>query len=570
MPEYHSSHGKYPDGAVCVRCTLHLNSRAMVVEEVPYHNLESILGGFGRSFQTLAERNINNAYSPGNPLIINTGIFTGSNVMTGLRTFFSAYSPLKVSDQELPGAMWLTGSGKFGAKFRWIGLDELVLEDRSSEPVIIVLRRGNNGPLVEIKGADHLLGLGCHEKIMLLAKDYADAHFAVIGPAGEHYESCYFAGVALSTENQLKSGEDKCRWAGRGGMGSVMGYKNVIAIVAQAKDQATQVKPEIRDINKEVVTGPGSRKFREKEKGGLGGTWSNYEPLEEFYLVPQNNFRPKADDRPKLMFRENVERSFVIKAEACFRCGVRCHKNVYEKKPDGRPGTFLAKFDYEPVDLFSTNLGIDDAQQAAVLVGLSDHFGMDSVSLGTTLAYVLDYNERHPDQRILNGATFGDFQKVEELVEQTGHGQCAPIGHGVERLSERLGETGYAMHCKGVELPAYLPDTNPGYPWAIAGGHMSMATYMSLALENDTSVDYWAKAITERGLYFGTRRFAGSLQVCRPEPPAGGSGTEAGGRLGGYGTGIARGGAPGVCPRLVVRAKTRLQTRGLHTSVGGL
>ena len=53
-----------------------------------------------------------------------------------------------------------------------------------------------------------------------------------------------------------------------------------------------------------------------------------------------------------------------------------------------------------------------------------------------------------------------------------------------------------------LELPAYLPDTNPGYPWAIAGGHMSMATYMLLALENDTSVDYWVKAITERGLYY--------------------------------------------------------------------
>ena len=58
------------------------------------------------------------------------------------------------------------------------------------------------------------------------------------------------------------------------------------------------------------------------------------------------------------------------------------------------------------------------------------------------------------------------------------------------------------MHVKGLELPAYLPDTNPGYVWAIAGGHMSMATYMLLALEGDTSVDYWTKAITERGLYF--------------------------------------------------------------------
>jgi aldehyde:ferredoxin oxidoreductase len=91
---------------------------------------------------------------------------------------------------------------------------------------------------------------------------------------------------------------------------------------------------------------------------------------------------------------------------------------------------------------------------------------------------------------------------VQELIDMAGTGRCPEVGHGVKRLSENLGEPGYAMHVKGLELPAYLPDTNPGYPWAIAGGHMSMATYMLLALEGDTSIDYWVKAITERGLYY--------------------------------------------------------------------
>ena len=126
---------------------------------------------------------------------------------------------------------------------------------------------------------------------------------------------------------------------------------------------------------------------------------------------------------------------------------------------------------------------------------------MDTISLGTTIAYVLDYNERHPDKRILNGATFGEFEKIKELVEGTARGRYPEIGHGVKRLSEKLGETGYAMQCKGLEFPAYLPDTNPGYPWAIAGGHMSMATHLLLLAERDTSLEYWVKAITQRGLF---------------------------------------------------------------------
>ena len=85
--------------------------------------------------------------------------------------------------------------------------------------------------------------------------------------------------------------------------------------------------------------------------------------------------------------------------------------------------------------------------------------------------------------------------------EGTGKGRYPEIGRGVKRLSEQVGETAYAMQCKGIEFPSYLPDTNPGYPWAIAGGHMSMATFLLLIAERDTSLEYWVKAITERGLF---------------------------------------------------------------------
>jgi aldehyde:ferredoxin oxidoreductase len=490
-----------PQSVFYSRCTVELNSRRVHLEEVPCRNLEEVLGGFGRSFQILGEREITNAYTPQNPVIVNTGILTGSNVMTALRTYFSSYSPLKVSNKGLPGAMWSAGSDKFGSKLKWAGVDELILEGRASEPTIVVVRRGSNGPSVEFKPAHHLIGLECYKKILALKDEYPDAHFAVIGPAGENYENCYFGSVALSTENLLKSGDDKCRFAGRGGMGSVLGYKNVLAIVAQAPDQIGKTAPETRNLNKEIGTGANTRRFREKEKGGLGGTWYNYVPLEKYHLVPQNNFRPKADGQTELMFRDNVEPQFVIKAESCFRCAIQCHKNVYEKKSDGTRGKFLAKFDYEPVNLFSTNVGIHDPHLAAELIAWVDHLGMDQISLGSTISYVLDYNERHPDHRICNGATFGDFEKIRELIKDTGRGRCSAIGCGVKRLSEKIGETSYAMHCKGIELSGYLGDSNPGYPWAIAGGHMSMATHLLLAMEGDTSFEYWVKAITQRGLY---------------------------------------------------------------------
>jgi len=484
------------------RCTVDLNLNSLSFEAVPCKNLEDVLGGFGRSFQILGTRDVTNALAPANPLVITTGLLTGTNVMTGLRTYFSSYSPLKVSDRGLPAAMWSAASGKFGSKLKWAGVDEILIEGRANQPTLLVIRHGDNGPEAILEPADHLLGLHCYQKILTLASDYPDAHFAVIGPSGEHYHDCYFAAIAVSTENLLKTGDDKCRWAGRGGMGSVMGSKNLIGIVAQARDVITKPTPIIKTLNREIAVGPGSRKFREVTKGGLGGTWANYEPLEKFHCVPQNNFRPQGDGRAELMFRSAVEPQFIIKAESCFKCAIHCHKNIYDKKLNGTTGAFRAKFDYEPLNLFSTNLGIDDPQQVWPLVALVDRLGMDSISLGTTIGYVLDYNSRHPKTPILNGASFGNAASVAELIEMTGTGRCPEIGHGVKRLSQQLGETHYAMHVKGLELPAYLPDTNPGYPWAIAGGHMSMSTYMLLALEGDTSVEYWVKAITERGLYF--------------------------------------------------------------------
>ena len=456
-----------PTQALYHRCTVDLASETVSFGDVRCQNVEDVLGGFGRSFQILATRDIADAFSENNPLIVNTGILTGTNVMTGLRTYFSAYSPLKVSGQGLPAAMWSAGSGKFGSKLKWSGVDEIVVERQASRALVLVIRSTDDGPAAALEPADHLLGLSCYKKILALHTRYRNGHFAVIGPAGEHYQQCYFASVALSTENLLKSGDDKCRWAGRGGMGSIMGAKNLIGIVAECPDHVTSPAPDIRALNKEIATGPGSRKFREANCGGLGGTWANYEPLDRFSFVPELNFQPQPGDRARKMYRTTVEPEFVIKAESCFRCGINCHKNLYERTPDGHAGAFRAKFDYEPLNLLSTNIGVDDPHTVWPLVSLVDRLGMDAISLGTTIAYVLDYNERHADAPILNGARFGEADRVAELIELAGTGRCPEIGHGVKRLSDSLGEGGYAMHVKGLELPAYLPDTNPGYVWAI-------------------------------------------------------------------------------------------------------
>ena len=486
-----------PSAVLYSCCNVDLSSGVLTFADVPCRNLEDVLGGFGRSFQDLALRRITTAYCDQNPLIVNTGLLTGSTAMTGLRTYFSSYSPIKASRVGWPAAMWSAGSGKFGAKFKWTGLDELIFENRSAEPVYVVISESSSGPRVELKPAGHLLGLSTHDKIMLLQESYADAHFAAIGPAGENWQSNYMGAVALSTENQLRSKEDKCRFAGRGGMGSLLGYKNVLALVAQSSDKMKPVTEAVKKVNINVVKGGGSARIQPLSRGGGGGTWAAYEVLQEFHAVPVNNFRPQGNPLPERLFREHVEKSYDIQSAACYRCGITCHNNVSEKNPDGSRGAFLAKFDYEPLNLLGTNLGLHDAGQVARLIQLGDSYGMDAISLGVTMSYVLAYNERHPEQMILNGARFGDYEKIRELIRRAGSGQCPEIGKGSMRLATSLGETSYAYHVKGLEIAAYQPETNPGYVWAIAGGHMSMGTYGLLTREGKSDLDSWVRGITE-------------------------------------------------------------------------
>ena len=491
----------HPELISYCRCTIDLKTGTQRTEDIPCNNLEDVLGGFGRSFQMLAELDIKTAYCAENPLIINTGLLTGSSAMTGLRTYFSSYSPIKGSKAGLPAAMWSAGSGKFGAKLKWTGLDELILENCSDKPVYIVIKESSTGPQLELKPADHLLGLSTHDKIMKLHKKYDNAHFAAIGQAGENWENNYVGSVALSTVNQLKSGEDKLRFAGRGGMGSMMGYKNVVALVALSEDKILPITEAVKKVHKKVIQDGGSARLQPIKRGGGGGTWAAYDVMQPFNAVPVNNYRPQGNDLPEKLFRANVEQDYDIQSAACYRCGITCHNYISEKNRDGSKGEFIAKFDYEPLNLLGTNIGIHNAGQAGRLIQLCDNYGMDAISIGVTVSYALSYNERNPDKKLFNGAMFGDFSKIHDLISQAGEGKLAGIGMGSMRLSEQTGETDYAYHIKGLEIAAYLPETNPGYCWAIAGGHMSMGSYGTLIREGKDDVDSWVNVITQDKLH---------------------------------------------------------------------
>ena len=476
-------------------------------ERVPCEDHEDALGGIARATKILGPVRVADPYAPDSPIVMNLGLLSGTRVMTGLRTFFHGYSPLKTSLSGKPGLMWSAGSGHFGPKLRGLGIDEVVFSGRAPRPTLLRLSPaadpgGPGGPArFEFLGAADLAGRTVNERIQDLHGRYPEAHFAVIGPAGEHFESVRYAAIALSTDNQLKSGDAKPRYCGRGGFGGVLGSKNLFAIAADGPNPATSGRG-LRDVNKEINLGEGSARYRDLPED-RGGTWRTMKMMQEASSLPEYNFSPTGTDASVPLLRPSVEEGpFLVKAEGCYLCGIKCHKNVYDRDVDGGEGRFRAKVDFEPITLLSSNLGIFDPDIAFDLIEMTDELGMDSISLGVTLGYAMEYNRRHPEAPIADGLAYGDAPAVARAIDAVAAGAFTDLGQGVMRLAAATGESGYAMHSKGVEYPAYQPQTNPGYPWALAGGHMSMRTFFLMVIERETGLDYWVKAITDRGLLY--------------------------------------------------------------------
>ena len=483
------------------RYSVNLTTQEVRFERIACEDLEDVLGGIARATKLLGGLEVEDPYDPSAPLLMNLGLLSGTRVMTGLRTFFHGYSPLKRSLSGKPGLMWSAGSGHFGTKLRGLGIDEVIFTGRAQQPTLLHLTPaddpdGRDGPAdFEFLDASDLAGKRINDKIQGLHGRFPDAHFAVIGPAGENYENVGYASIALSTDNQLKSGDAKPRFCGRGGYGGVMGSKNLLAIAADGPNPRTPSRG-LKEINREINLGEGSRGYREV------GTWRMVGMLHPAGGLPEFNFAPPGNDDGKALTRPIVEEGpYVVKAEACYLCGIKCHKNVYDRV-DGEPGRFRAKVDYEPLALLSSNLGIYDADDALTLIDLADELGMDSISLGGTLGYAMEWNKRHPESPIANGLSYADPHGTKAAIEDIALGNLPELGKGTLSLSLEQGETGYAMHSKGVEYPAYLPHTNPSYPWALAGGHMSMRTYLLAMVERETDVDYWVDATVNRGPRF--------------------------------------------------------------------
>jgi aldehyde:ferredoxin oxidoreductase len=402
--------------------------------------LRNYIGGSGIAallFTRLAPKGID-AFDPENPLVFAVGPLCGTTVPTTGRHELASLSPLTglFAESDVGGA--------WGSVFRNTGYDFLAITGASDRPVALVVTE--TGARVEDAGA--LWGSDTFDTYEHYGKKYPGSETACIGIAGER-----LVRIACVAHD----GRD-ARMAGRCGLGAVMGYKKLKAVVAapSGKSPRKVYDPEALKASALAVAKQLPINTEAMAKFGTAGS------LPAFYDVgdvPVKNWALGAADLDiaGLSGQRWVETGRLKKRFFCTMCPIGCGRvvDLSDGKPGGGP-------EYETLSLLGANCMIDDLEAIMTANELANRHGIDTISAGGAVGFLMEaYEKGHIGDHDLSGIvpTWGSSEALISLVDLMGkrEGIGEILGDGVARASKLLGKPEYAMHVKGLEFPAHDP-----------------------------------------------------------------------------------------------------------------
>ncbi|MDI9645151.1 MAG: aldehyde ferredoxin oxidoreductase family protein [Archaeoglobales archaeon] len=367
----------------------------------------------------------------------------------------------------------LTGSiasansgGKFGPYMKFAGFDLIVFEGCSEDPVYLEIVDGK----AEIKDASHLWGMNTFDTTSILTEKYGDCSVACIGPAGENLVN--FACII----------NEKHRAAGRTGVGAIMGAKMLKAIVVSGKRRPEVAKPEefkaysreaLEKLKKNPVTGEGLPKY---------GTAVLVNIINNSGALPFKNWQESYNEKAEEISGEVLAEKYLRKRVACWGCSIGCGRATEVK--DG-PFKVLDTEgpEYESIWALGNDTGVMDLAAIIKANHLCDEFGMDTITMGSTIACAMElYEKGYVKKEELQGLdlSFGNAAAVVEAVWRTAYrvGFGKYLALGSKRLAEIFGAPELSMSVKALEMPAYDPRAVKGiginYATANRGGcHVS-------------------------------------------------------------------------------------------------
>ena len=377
--------------------------------------------------------------SPENKLIFAPGPFSGTFAPSGGRYNIVTKGPLT-------GTIAASNSGgSFGPELKYAGYDLVIIEGKAARPVYLWIKDG----AVEIRDAAHIWGKLVPDTTELLRNETdEEAKVACIGPAGENL--VLFASVM----NEMH------RAAGRTGVGAVMGSKNLKAVVvhgmgavkvADPKGFMAAVEKAREAVRLHPVGGAGLKAY---------GTDVLVNILNETGALPTRNFRDGHFPTANKVGGESLAENQLVRPKGCYSCVISCGRVTRVSNPkyagEGEGPEYEAAWGMGP------DCGIDDLDAITKTNFLCNEYGLDSITLGSTIACAMDLFEAgHVTLKDTGGIDmhFGNADSMIELTRMIANreGIGDKLALGSYRFAEGFGHPEFSMTVKKQEMPAYDP-----------------------------------------------------------------------------------------------------------------
>jgi aldehyde:ferredoxin oxidoreductase len=384
---------------------------------------------------------------PENKLIFALGPVTGLTLPGASRYCAGAKSPMTggIAKSE-SGGFWM-------ADLKKAGYDALIIEGKAKQPVYLWITDGK----AILKDAGHLWGKEVKETQETLKEELGDRRIQVasIGPAGEHMVryACIMTGLT-----------DAC---GRGGLGAVMGSKNLKAVVVRGHTLPEIADPEYLKTLRSALL---AMKHPLSEYGTGGPEMIMHEQDGD---LPVHNQRDGLFPGVKQINGVTIKDTIRVRMDGCFACNVRCKKVVKFEEPYPCDEDYGGP-EYETLGALGSNCGIDDLKAICKGNERCNALGLDTISTGSALAFAMECYEKGLITKEETGGiefAFGDadlmLKTLELIARREGFGDL--LAEGSARMAKKIGHGSekFAINVKGLDAAMHdaraMPKFSIGY-----------------------------------------------------------------------------------------------------------
>lgn len=448
------------DGVMERVAHVNLSTQRIDIEKISDETFRKLLGGNGLAAKIMLERASSgiDALSPENILIFATGLLTGTGIQGSDRVCIAAKSPLTGL------FFYSTMGGRFASALKQSGYDAVVVTGKADKPKYVFLDKGN----VEIRDAEELKGRSPKEVLTSISSKIRDFEVCTTGIAGENLVK--YAAIVHPRIN----GRDGV--AGRGGLGTVMGSKNLKAIVVK-RSEKEKLKIHSETLLKDVmVTIQANLNSNLKIKHlTLLGTSSGILKMNTLGTLGTRNLTDETFEYAESISGERLRDHYYRKNISCHSCPVACGKLCE------LGGKFLKNPEYETLYALGSMVGVNNLDTIIAANKLCDEYGLDTITMGVSIAFAIECFERGILSKREAGGhelRFGDGDLILTLVEETARRQGIGnlLAEGTKRMSQILGGESwkYAYQVKGLEIPGHsaraLKVMSIGYATGPRGG----------------------------------------------------------------------------------------------------